>query len=741
VKGTGGGAQGTPGGGAQGMPGGGAGSGPDNGTGRQSGGGAEGMGGTGGKPARGAGGSAGGGAGSRPGGDAGTRPGGDAGTLPQARPRKARAVRRIGPPLLSALRRRRGAIRGLAVWSVVEVIPIVVSGRAVALAVDDGFQAARPEIGFAWLGLLGAAVLAGALATRQIYLRTAEVVEPFRDELIRMVVEGVLRRGTTAGHDPGAAGIARLTRQVEVVRDSFAGMIMIVRSFVFTVAGAMLGLFSLTPVTLVFIVPPFAAGLAVFLASLRGLSARQRRLTLADEDVAESVGELTGGLRDIIAVGGEDRAATSAGARIEAQAAAVRSLARMTTVRTLSVAVGGWLPVVLILAGAPWLVARGASAGTILGTLTYIVYALQPALQMLVQALGASGLQLVVNLERILETGAAESPAGGIGGSTGTPETGAAGGTATAATPDSPGAARDAAGAGMRTARDASDVATRTGPGPASDAPAGRGLRLEGVTFAYGPHAEPVINALDLAVPEGDHLAVIGPSGIGKSTLALIMAGMLVPRSGSVQLGGVPVSALDVGYRVLIPQEAYVFPGSLAENLTYLRPDAAQADLTAAAAAIGLAPLIERLGGFRAEVAPAELSAGERQLIALTRAYLSPAPLVILDEASCHLDPAAESRAEHAFAARPCTLVVVAHRMSSAIRARRILVMDGAEGRCGTHRELLDGSQLYRDLVGHWQQPTPASGTAGADPPAAAGRAWSQATDGTFTASRTRRRS
>lgn len=99
---------------------------------------------------------------------------------------------------------------------------------------------------------------------------------------------------------------------------------------------------------------------------------------------------------------------------------------------------------------------------------------------------------------------------------------------------------------------------------------------------------------------------------------------------------------------------------------------------------------------------PAELSPGERQLVALVRAYLSPAPLLLLDEATCHLDPASEARAEKALAGRSGTLVVVAHRLSSAVRADRTLVLDGIRAQSGTHAELLGRSPLYRDLTGHW---------------------------------------
>jgi ATP-binding cassette subfamily C protein len=164
------------------------------------------------------------------------------------------------------------------------------------------------------------------------------------------------------------------------------------------------------------------------------------------------------------------------------------------------------------------------------------------------------------------------------------------------------------------------------------------------------------------------------------------------------------VAGLGRSWRILIPQEAYVFAGTLKENLTYLHP-ATKTELDEAAEAIGLTPLITRLGGYGAAVIPAALSAGERQLIALTRAYLPPARVVILDEATCHLDPAAEEQAEAAFARRGGTLIVIAHRISSARRARRILVLDGARPQVGDHSSLLVSSVMYADLAGQWDTP------------------------------------
>jgi ATP-binding cassette subfamily C protein len=211
---------------------------------------------------------------------------------------------------------------------------------------------------------------------------------------------------------------------------------------------------------------------------------------------------------------------------------------------------------------------------------------------------------------------------------------------------------------------------------------------------------------MDLDIPDGQHVAIVGPSGIGKSTLAGVLAGMLRPTAGQIRLAGrllseVPAAELP-GYRVLIPQQAYVFAGTLGENLTYLAPAARPADVAASAEAVGLEPLVARLGGYGADISPTALSAGERQLIALARAHLSPARLAILDEATCHLHAAAAERADRAFADRPGTLIVIAHRMSSALCADRVLVLDGIRPQFGEHEALLASCPLYQDLVGQW---------------------------------------
>ncbi|WP_435828230.1 ATP-binding cassette domain-containing protein [Micromonospora purpureochromogenes] len=327
----------------------------------------------------------------------------------------------------------------------------------------------------------------------------------------------------------------------------------------------------------------------------------------------------------------------------------------MAATRGLTLAVGGWVPVPVVLLATPWLVRQGLGPGAVLGALVYVVRGVQPALHTLVQGVAAGGLRFAVTLDRLLRT----------------------------------------------------DVPVRT-PAPATarvpqqTAPE---LSLRGVTFRYGPHADPVLDGLDLDVPAGDHLVIVGASGIGKSTLAGLMAGVLSPQAGTVRVDGVPVAGATpaelADHRVLIPQEAYVFTGTVRENLTYLRPDLPDPAITRAATRLGLTGLVDRLGGYDATLRPADLSAGERQQLALLRAWLSPAPLMILDEATCHLDPATEARLEEAFADRPGTLVVIAHRVSSALRARRVLLLDGRAALLDSHRGLLDRSAAYRELVGY----------------------------------------
>ena len=555
------------------------------------------------------------------------------------------------------LRRHGKDVTWLAAWALVQSLPALASGWSLAQATTQ-FLVGRTALGLAWLALLAVAGPAGAFGTRQAYLRIGRLVEPFRDDLVTAIVDGALAR-------PDAGCVARLTHQAEIVRDSVAGVLAVTCTFVCTMVTTVGGLVTLLPATLPYVVPPVLASATMLWLLLRPYAARQRAAVLAEESVAAEVARAAGAARDITACGGEDLVVASLGRRIAGQEKAARRVAVASSARLLCLAVGGWLPLLLVLAAGPGLLRHGASPGDIVGAVTYLTGSLRGALYALSQGMGAGLVRLNVTLGRILETSVP-------------PET-------RQETP--PPATGQAA--------PRRSVAGQRRPGA---------VQLRDVSFAYGPHAEPVVSGLTLSIPSGGHLAVVGPSGTGKSSLAGLIAGMLRPAKGEILLDGLPVAGLGRSWRTLIPQEAYVFAGTLEENLTYLQP-AGEAELDAAAAAVGLAPLVTRLGGYGAAVTPATLSAGERQLIALTRAYLPRAPVVILDEATCHLDPAAEERAEAAFARRGGTLLVIAHRMSSARRARRVLVLDGVRPQAGDHASLLASSASYADLAGHWDNP------------------------------------
>lgn len=627
---------------------------------------------------------------------------------------------------------RRRALGRLMGWSVLETGQTFLLGYALARALDDGFLADRAEVGLRWLAVAGLGVLVGAYGTGRVYGAVAALVEPLRDRLVTRVV----RRGVREA-DGGA--LSGLTQQVEIARDSFAGLVMVSRSFVFTSAGALVGLCALAPQLLLVVVPPLAAGVGLFAVTLRPLARRQEAFLAADEALAGHLGVVCPGLRDVTAAGAEDRIALDTDALVDTELRAARALAHWGVARVACLALGGHLPLVLLLAGAPWLLDHGVTPGALVGALAYVTQSLLPALTALVHGLGTSGSRLTVVLRRLAPGGEAPVP----------PPDGEDRTTTRhhrPPTPRRPPTARRPAGIDPplprrrslpREAPDRSSAehspntdhtpstghtpstdrprpsATPQGPplrpappaGPPSPAPAA--LSLTSLTFAYGPASAPVVDGLTLTLPVGAQLAVVGPSGVGKSTLTGLVAGLLEPVCGEIRICGRPVPSSDAAARrVLIPQEAYVFSDTLGANLTHLRPDPVpEEELLAAAEAVGLTPLLDALGGPAARVDPAALSAGERQLIALTRAYLSHAPLALLDEATSHLDQEAEARAERAFAARPGgTLVVVAHRISSARRAGRVLVMDGPRTTYGTHDEVVRRSPLYRDLVGGWDQ-------------------------------------
>ncbi|MEU1351634.1 ABC transporter ATP-binding protein [Streptomyces sp. NPDC005795] len=596
-------------------------------------------------------------------GAASARSGSEPGT--PARRARGGALGRVVREGARFLRARIPVLLRLGGWSLLEFAQTFLSGYGVARALDQGFLAGHPSTGLLWLAVAALAVLPTGIATRRVFARLADLVEPFRDGLVRRAVARALTTAVSGPAGTTAGPVSQVTHQSEIARDSWAGLVLTLRSFVFTAAGALAGLAALAPGLLLVVLPPLALGLALFLATLAPMAAAQRAYLGADEDFAAHAGQTASALRDIAAAGAADRVAAHTRMLAEQQADAARSLARWAAVRVLALAVCGRVPPLLLLIAAPWLMHRGLTGGALVGALTYLTQALAPAVHALMSMLGTAGGRLVVVLDRFtdpVKPPAEPAPAPAVPASR----------TRAASAPPSP--------------RPATDV-----------------VELRAVSFAYGPSAQPVLDRLDLVIRAGDRLAVVGPSGSGKSTLAAVLAGVVPPTRGEVRWYGRPTSAVDPrSVRTLLPQQAYVFSASLRDNLRYLRPDAPERDITAAVAALGLEPLAERLGGLDTRVEPTRLTLGERQLVALGRAHVATAPLLVLDEATSHLDPTVEARAETALAARADTLVVIAHRLSSARRADRILVVDGPRTLLGTSAELLRSSALYRDLAGSW---------------------------------------
>lgn len=226
-------------------------------------------------------------------------------------------------------------------------------------------------------------------------------------------------------------------------------------------------------------------------------------------------------------------------------------------------------------------------------------------------------------------------------------------------------------------------------------------LRLRCVSAAYGPDAEPAVSGVDLEVPRRGHVAIVGPSGAGKTTLFSLILRFLEPQAGTLELDGRPYadwSHAEVRERLAyVEQETPVVPGTIRENVLLGRPDATDEDLAEAMRAVRLEQL-----DLDTPLSGTSVSGGERQRIALARAILRRPEVLLLDEATAQVDGLTERAIGDAIrgAAARGAVLTIAHRLSTVIDADTIVVLEDGRVRArGTHAELLATDDLYRSFV------------------------------------------
>ncbi len=264
-------------------------------------------------------------------------------------------------------------------------------------------------------------------------------------------------------------------------------------------------------------------------------------------------------------------------------------------------------------------------------------------------------------------------------------------------------------------------------------------IEFDDVSFSYAPRArsepaavggdgdgdgEVVLRHVSLVIRPGETVAFVGPTGAGKSTLAKLVTRFHDPTDGRVLVDGVDLRDVTLTSLRLqlgvVPQEPFLFAGTLRDNVAFARPDADEAEVLAACHAVGLDDLLAQLpSGLDTPVHErgTSLSSGERQLLALARAFLARPRVLVLDEATSNLDPRSEGRVERAFDAvrEGRTAIVIAHRLTTAARADRVAVIDdGRLVEVGHHDELLAAGGRYAEMYATWAAHL--SGRAAADP-------------------------
>jgi len=252
-------------------------------------------------------------------------------------------------------------------------------------------------------------------------------------------------------------------------------------------------------------------------------------------------------------------------------------------------------------------------------------------------------------------------------------------------------------------------------------------IRFEHVSFAYA-EGRPVLIDVDLAIAPGETVAFVGPTGAGKSTMAKLVTRFYDPTEGRVTIDGHDIREVTMHslrrQLGVVPQEPFLFAGTIGDNIAFARPDATDQELREAVERVGLTDVIDRMPQGLDTVVHERgqtLSSGERQLIALARAFLAHPRVLVLDEATSNLDLQSETKIEAALDVllENRTAILIAHRLSTAMRADRIAVVD--EGRIievGSHDELVARGGRYAEMYGTWVRQSDVTGHASPEPSA-----------------------
>ena len=235
------------------------------------------------------------------------------------------------------------------------------------------------------------------------------------------------------------------------------------------------------------------------------------------------------------------------------------------------------------------------------------------------------------------------------------------------------------------------------------------GFSFQNFSFSYPGRSIRILQNLNFEIPVGKTLALVGPSGAGKTSLAQLLMRFWDPDKGSISLNGIELRDYkleDLRSRIaLVAQDTYLFNNSLRENILVAKPDATELELSEAVKLSALSEVVESMpDGLETKVGErgASLSGGQRQRVAIARAFLKDAPFLILDEATSHLDALSEHTVHKALNLLKTnrTTIIIAHRLSTIRDADRIIVLhEGRMVETGTHKELLQKTGLYRQLV------------------------------------------